>query len=524
MNETITCASYLANPLYAFKRKKGEESISNGLVLIGTSAGLVQVRRAHDYAVVRTIRTRKQLEEQFTRPTAGRNRSPGTSKSSLGRGRATSSSRVGSSTNRVRIAFDDEDDMEDLSDSPRRADRKRGLSDSPMYTGRKNLSPGAGGQGSPAPHGGGGEGQAPVRRSSVVPVTVIGTFRSKMGDWVIVGDIRGTTRIFKLSKGPEIISCYRHARAGNKRGEAGAGEGTDGGGGSSGQDHIPSVTSLAFWERDFPCLYVGYADGLVGQFNVTTGTWMRGMELPVYDPACGPGPQPGDVSSAPRAAVKVTKQAVKMLTVLPQWKVLLGTTFVDKYLMFWDLSHHSSVAIDMTANLPRNSSTFNNSSMATSTFIDPGGKFLFVGFDDGGFTVNSMHFDADRRELTIIPVRLFATIGARLKKGPNSKKLPDWIKRNNSVQWLTAIKFDRFTDTLLTGDVCGVARMVHSATGETAVEGAKGSSHFETRGDSFDEDQDPFSIQGEEEDGDEEIEIDLDLDMDFELGDSNRDM
>ena len=40
----------------------------------------------------------------------------------------------------------------------------------------------------------------------------------------------------------------------------------------------------------------------------------------------------------------------------------------------------------------------------------------------------------------------------------------------------------------------------------------------------FDEDEDPFTIQGEEEDGDEEIEIDLDLDMDFELGDSNRDM
>ena len=115
--------------------------------------------------------------------------------------------------------------------------------------------------------------------------------------------------------------------------------------------------------------------------------------------------------------------------------VLLGTTFADKYLMMWDLETYTSTAIDMTANLPRNSGTFNNSSMATSTFVEPGGKFLFVGFDDGGFTVNSLHFDTGTRELTLIPIRIFATVAQRFKP-KDSDKLPSWLKKQvNKVQF-----------------------------------------------------------------------------------------
>ena len=67
---TVTCATYIKNPLYTFKRKNNnsmvDQNLSNGLIVIGTSNGLIQIRRADDFSVVRNIRTRKQLELQFT--------------------------------------------------------------------------------------------------------------------------------------------------------------------------------------------------------------------------------------------------------------------------------------------------------------------------------------------------------------------------------------------------------------------------------------------------------------------------
>ena len=201
-----------------------------------------------------------------------------------------------------------------------------------------------------------------------------------------------------------------------------------------------------------------------------------------------PSEEQTDGNEAPRIAKRHTSntsRAIKMLRMLPQYKILLGTTFADKYLMMWDLETYGSTKIDMTANLPRNSATFNNSSMATSTYVEPGGKFLFVGFDDGGFTVNSIHFDAGKRQLTLIPIRIFATVGQRLKP-KNVDKLPAWLKKQmDKVQLLNTIHFDRFTDTLLTGDVCGVARMVHHASGEMAVEDLKQNKDLASRSNKF---------------------------------------
>ena len=106
------------------------------------------------------------------------------------------------------------------------------------------------------------------------------------------------------------------------------------------------------------------------------------------------------------------------------------------------------------------------------------------------------------------------------------KQLPKWLQEKaNAVQWLTSIEYDRFTDTLLTGDVCGVARMVHNTTGQMAVDtaAAAGGRAFETRSGSgsFSSPDlagvdgetafDAFTIDGEDME-DEEIEIDLDLD------------
>ena len=151
-------------------------------------------------------------------------------------------------------------------------------------------------------------------------------------------------------------------------------------------------------------------------------------------------------------------RAIKMLRVLPQYKILLGTTFADKYLMMWDLETYTSTAIDMTANLPRNSGTFNNSSMATSTFVEPGGKFLFVGFDDGGFTVNSLHFDTDTRELERIvnPYTLFNKIFYDDTQEDYSNHDVEQY-RDKYVKLIVVNKkdlyaFDKFVDRLLTAD------------------------------------------------------------------------
>ena len=90
----------------------------------------------------------------------------------------------------------------------------------------------------------------------------------------------------------------------------------------------------------------------------------------------------------------------------------------------------------------------------------------------------------------LIPIRIFATVGQRFKP-KDGDKLPMWLKKQvNKVQLLNTIYFDRFTDTLLTGDVCGVARMVHRASGEMAVEDLKQihntkKSQFESRTRSF---------------------------------------
>ena len=533
MEDTITCACYLASPLFTFKKRPGDEGTSNGLVVVGTSNGQVQVRRAHDYSVVRTIRTRKQLEEQFTRPKAkasggrataykddpaarrgGYSDRPGGS-SGGGRARAPSSPSMHSTKSpRIKISFDDEEDLEELSMSPARVDsRKRGVSDTPPSQFHQT-NPGT----SAAMHA------AAARRTAITPVTAVRTFRSKLGDWVITGDMRGTARIFNLSKGPEFVSCHRQGRPMDVVANASKTkrEGSDGDR-TVQSTHTASVASIAVWEREFPCLFIGYADGIVGQFNISTGTWIRNIEIPSANQP-GPGKDVAKHNHSTNAS-----HAVKMLFVSKEWDLLLGTTFVDKYLLVWDLKHFCSDAIDMTANLPRNSNTFNNSSMATSTFVDPGGKFLFVGFDDGGFTVNSLHFDPDERALTIIPVRIFATIGARLGKGKDMKQLPKWLQEKaNAVQWLTSIEYDRFTDTLLTGDVCGVARMVHNTTGQMAVDtaAAAGGRTFETRsGSGSFSSPDLAGVDGEsafdafviddEDMEDEEIEIDLDLDDDF---------
>ena len=50
------------------------------------------------------------------------------------------------------------------------------------------------------------------KSDQTVPATALLCCRTKSGDQVIVGDLKGTTRIFNLSKGPEIISLYRHVR------------------------------------------------------------------------------------------------------------------------------------------------------------------------------------------------------------------------------------------------------------------------------------------------------------------------
>ena len=65
-------------------------------------------------------------------------------------------------------------------------------------------------------------------------------------------------------------------------------------------------------------------------------------------------------------------------------------------------------------------------------------------------------------------------------------KLPVWLKKQmDKVQLLNTIHFDRFTDTLLTGDVCGVARMVHHASGEMAVEDLKQNKDLASRSNKF---------------------------------------
>ena len=546
---TVTCATYIKNPLYTFKRKNNnsmaDQKLSNGLIVIGTSNGLIQIRRSGDFSIVRNIRTRKQLELQFTKRSIGKNSSSsrrnsgnfgGFNSSNSGRGiggRARSASNSLNNANRIRISFDDEEDLESLSESPTTiSTRKRNRSDPPRMGNNNNNN-------NNNQNDKYSDNDSNVNNNNLninqkrksdqtVPATALLCCRTKSGDQVIVGDLKGTTRIFNLSKGPEIISLYRHVRvtdnvSNNKNNNNDDDDknnndhmfyddtndsfnindeinssptskhnsddfgNMDTSTSSSIVDRVASVSSLAYWERQYSCIFVGYADGLVGQFNVTVGTWMRGMKSPspfntysIGDDANTTGnttSQKNSMKISSKTKVEKGKskasRAIKMLRVLPQYKILLGTTFADKYLMMWDLETYTSTAIDMTANLPRNSGTFNNSSMATSTFVEPGGKFLFVGFDDGGFTVNSLHFDTGTRELTLIPIRIFATVAQRFKP-KDSDKLPSWLKKQvNKVQLLNTIHFDRFTDTLLTGDVCGVARMVHHASGEMAVENLK---------------------------------------------------
>ena len=516
-NGTVTCATFIKNPMYTFKRQNGsgaEQNLTNSLLVIGTSTGLIQIRRADDFSLVRSIRTRKQLELQFTKRSINsqkQRRNSGTFRSSNGTRQARAASSSLNGTNRIRISFDDEEDLESLSESPTTAaTRKRNRSD-PVRPGGfqhgDNFS-----QNSDAGSNVNKNGDGHLRRNTeqAVPATAVLCCRTKSGDQVIVGDLKGTTRIFKLSKGPEIISLYRHTKVNDAANDSDEDLGylrdkvdssqdmaeadlnssptTKGSNrdsytfteSSSVVDRVASVSSLAYWERQYSCIFVGYADGLIGQFNVTAGAWMRGMKSPSEEQTDG--------NEAPRIAKRHTSntsRAIKMLRMLPQYKILLGTTFADKYLMMWDLETYGSTKIDMTANLPRNSATFNNSSMATSTYVEPGGKFLFVGFDDGGFTVNSIHFDAGKRQLTLIPIRIFATVGQRLKP-KNVDKLPAWLKKQmDKVQLLNTIHFDRFTDTLLTGDVCGVARMVHHASGEMAVEDLKQNKDLVSRSNKF---------------------------------------
>ena len=142
-----------------------------------------------------------------------------------------------------------------------------------------------------------------------MPATAVLCCRTKSGDQVVVGDLKGTTRIFKLSKGPEIISLYRHAKVNDAANESDEDLGHPGDKTDSAHvmvetdinaspttkdrnrdsytfsenpsvvDRVASVSSLAYWERQYSCIFVGYADGLIGQFNVTAGGMDAGYEI-----------------------------------------------------------------------------------------------------------------------------------------------------------------------------------------------------------------------------------------------------
>ena len=178
----------------------------------------------------------------------------------------------------------------------------------------------------------------------------------KTGDQVIVGDLKGTTRIFKLSKGPEIISLYRHTKVNDAANDPDEDLGylrdkvdssqdmaeadlnssptTKGSNrdsytfteSSSVVDRVASVSSLAYWERQYSCIFVGYADGLTGQFNATAGAWMRGMKSPRKNRL-----MVRSIAHRQKTHFQYIIKAIKMLRMLPQYKILLGTTFADKY-------------------------------------------------------------------------------------------------------------------------------------------------------------------------------------------------
>ena len=129
---TVTCATYIKNPLYTFKRKNSnsmvDQNLSNGLIVIGTSNGSIQIRRSGDFSIMRNIRTRKQLELQFQtfnwKNSSSSRRNSGNfggfNSSNSGRGigeRARSASNSLNNANRIRISFDDEEDLESLSES-----------------------------------------------------------------------------------------------------------------------------------------------------------------------------------------------------------------------------------------------------------------------------------------------------------------------------------------------------------------------------------------------------------------------
>lgn len=286
--------------------------------------------------------------------------------------------------------------------------------------------------------------------SKAVPITALLCPDSEdASGLLLVGDISGAVHTCYLNAAhngqTHVFRCPTYC--GGSREHGGRGPAAE-------LERLPSaVTSLTFCAGIFRHLIVGYADGGLHVFNLDSNTYVRELRME------GGETKETEEETAAKATRKEGGKPVLFLECVPEWDVLLSSEVSDGVLAVWGMDVWEPQLLELTLNQQLQQPKGTQAPQPTCMCFGAGRHFLFLGFDDGCFTAFQLQRVPQAGagaaySFALRPLREF-----RPSAGPQPGMGPP------PVRWLTTLWYYAPADCLVTGDICGVTRVVDGVTG-----------------------------------------------------------